>query len=131
MAGERTLYGSTVRVSLSQKGIIELDCSGIYQSQGIAESSAALISVEEAIQNAYEIHNAIISTDKVIIKAIDLEYVPVAYNENYDEVKLIPSWSMTLTYENDGSAKGEKVAAKSSVVTRMIFINAVTGEEIK
>lgn len=131
MAGERTLCGSTARASFSKKGIIELDCAGIYQSEGIAESPSTLISVEKAIQNAYEIQNAIISTDKVTVTAIDFEYVPVSYNKNYDEVKLTPTWSLTLTYERDVPSKGGKEASESSVGTRIIFINAITGDEIK
>ncbi len=131
MNGERNLMGSTVRVSLSKKGVSEFICYGIYEPLGIAESPSTLISVEKALQKAYEIHNAIITTDKVTVKAIDFEYVPVAYNKNYGEVKLTPAWSLALTYEHDKPSKDGKKALKSTKSTRMVFINAVTGEEIK
>lgn len=131
MAGERTLNGSTARVSFSTNGIIQLDCTGIYQQQGIADSVGTLISVEDALKNAYEIHNAVITTDKLTVTAINFEYVPVPYNNSYDEVKLTPAWSLTVSYERDVSSKGGKETSEKSIVTRMIFIDAITGEEIK
>lgn len=132
-ASERYLDGSTARVSFSRKGIIELSVMGVYQQQGVAEYPDTLIPVEKALQKAYEEHNAIISTDKVTVTAIDFEYVPVPYNDNYDEVKLTPAWSLTVAYErkSDKPSKDGKEASQSSVSNRMIFINAVTGEKIQ
>lgn len=133
-ANDRSLNGSTARVSYSRNGIIQLAFNGIYQQQGVAESPDTLISVEEALQKAFEKHNAIISTDKVTVSAVDFEYVPVPYNDNYDEVKLTPTWSLTLEYERDTTdkpSKDGKKGSKSRVSHRIIFINAVTGEEIQ
>ena len=132
-ASERVMNGSTARVSFSRKGIIELSFNGIYQQQGVAESPGALISVEEALQKAYEEQNAIISTDKVTVTAIDFEYVPVPYNKNYDEVKLVPAWCLTSSYERTTNkpSKDGKQDSQSNTRNRMIFINAVTGEEIR
>lgn len=134
-ASDRALNGSTARVSFSRKGIMELYFNGIYQQQGIAESPTSLISMEEAIQKAYEEHNAIISTDKVTVTSIDFEYVPIPYNKNYDEVKLIPAWSLSLTYERDNTSnkpsKDGKKDTHSNVGHGMVFINAVTGEQIQ
>lgn len=134
-ASDRALNGSTGRVAFSRSGIIELNFRGIYQQQGIAESPSTLIPMEEALQKAFEKHNAVISTDKATVTAIDFEYVPVPYNSNYDEVKLTPAWSMTLAYEKGNTSnkpsKDGKQDSKSSVGHRMIFINAVTGEEIQ
>ncbi|MGB8455952.1 MAG: hypothetical protein WCD89_27010 [Anaerocolumna sp.] len=137
-ASNRALNGSTARVAFSRNGIIQLNFNGIYQQQGIAESPSTLISVEEALREAYEEHNSIISTDKVTVTAVDFEYVPVPYNSNYDEVKLTPAWCLTLAYERDKTSnkpsnkpsKDGKQDSQSSVSNRMIFINAVTGEEI-
>lgn len=125
--GDRTLSGSTARSLLSAKGVIAFEETGICQATGVAESPDTIISPEQAIENAYEIQNSILSTDKVTVHKIDFEYVPVAYNGNYYEVKLTPAWSLTATYNGGISEKdGEEV-----MTTRMIYINAVTGEEIK
>lgn len=133
-ASDRALNGSTARVSFSRSGIIQLYFNGIYQQQGVAESPNTLIFMEEALQKAFEKHNAIISTDKVTVTAVDFEYVPVPYNSNYDEVKLTPAWCLTLAYERDKTSnkpsKDGKQDSQSSVSNKMIFINAVTGEEI-
>ncbi len=132
-ASDRALNGSTARVSFSRNGIIQLHFSGIYQQQGVAESPSTLISMEEALQKAYEEHNAIISTDKVTVTAIDFEYVPVPYNNNYDEVKLIPAWCLILSYERtiNKPSKDGKQDLQSSAGSSMMFINAITGEEIR
>jgi len=134
-ANERALNGSIARVSFSQKGIIHLYFNGIYQQQGVSESPSMLIPVEEALQKAYKKHNSIISTDKATVTAIDLEYVPVPYNSNYDEVKLTPAWCLTLAYKRNKTSnkplKDGKQDSQSSVSHRVIFINAVTGEEIQ
>jgi len=130
-ANERLLNGSTARISFSRKGIIQLYFNGIYQQQGVAESPNTLISVEDALQKAFEKHNAIISTDKVTVKAIDFEYVPVPYNSNYDEVKLTPAWCLTLDIESTKPSKDLKQGLQSSVSRRIMFINAVSGEEIQ
>ncbi|WP_455716530.1 hypothetical protein [Anaerosporobacter sp.] len=134
-ASDRALNGSTARIAFSRNGIIQLYFDGIYQQQGVAKSPNTLISVEEALQKAFEQNNAIISTDKVTVTAVDFEYVPVPYNSDYDEVKLTPAWSLTLEYESektsDKSSKAEKQDSQSSVGHGMIFINAVTGEDIQ
>jgi hypothetical protein len=132
---DRALNGSSARVSFSRCGIIQLYFNGIYQQQGVAESPNTLISMEEALQKAFEKHSAIISTDKVTVTAVDFEYVPVPYNSNYNEVKLTPAWCLTMAYKSDKTSnkpsKDGKQASKSSVSNRMIFINAVTGEVIQ
>lgn len=125
--GERTLIGSTARLFLSAKGVIAFEENGLCRTTGIAESPDKIISAEQAIENAYEIHNSILSTDKVTVHKIDFEYVPVAYNGNYYEVKLTPAWSLTLTYHSGISEKDRK----EEIISRMVYINAVTGEEIK
>ncbi len=125
--GERTLSGSTARVLVSAKGVIAFEENGLCRSTGISEASVAIISAEQAIENAYEMQNSILSTDKVTVHKIDFEYVPVAYNGNYNEVKLTPAWSLTADYNGGISEKdGEEV-----ITTQIVYINAVTGEEIK
>jgi hypothetical protein len=130
-ASERPISGSTARVSLSRNGIIHMNFNGIYQQQGIAKSPSTLISVEEAIQKAFEKHNAIISTDKVTVSAIDFEYVPVPYNSNKDEVKLTPAWCLISAYEMTSDKPSKDGKQDTDISYRMTFINAVTGEEIQ
>ncbi|MCH5265724.1 MAG: hypothetical protein J1F02_07475 [Lachnospiraceae bacterium] len=131
LSGERSLYGSVIKVLLSPKGIIEFECSGIYKSKGSAESPDVLISAEKAVQRAYEIYNSTISTDIITVNSIDFEYVPAAYNKNHNEVKLIPSWSLNLSYHYESSEKSKDKNSELKDINRMLYINAVNGEEIK
>lgn len=124
----RSISGSTVEVLLSKKGVIKFACYSIYEVKKIAESPATLLSAEQAIQKAYEIYDSVISTDKVTIKTIDFEYVPVAYNNNYNEVKLTPAWSMVLTCKGESEKEGK---SETYEINKILYINAVTGEEIK
>jgi hypothetical protein len=126
-AGERIVNGSNAKVYLSKKGVIYLQCSGIYQADSVAESPGTLITAEKILQKAYEIYDSFVSTQKVTVIAMDFEYAPVPYNKNYDEVKLTPAWTLTLSYENELSKNG----IDPDAVVRTITINAVTGEEIK
>lgn len=133
-ANERAMNGSTVTVAFSpRKGMLEVYLNGIYEQQGVAESPNALISLKEALYKAYEEQNAIISTDKVTVTAVDFEYVPVPYNKNYNEVKLVPAWCLTVSYELSIDKPSKDGKTNSSVSHRkgIIFINAVTGEKIQ
>lgn len=130
-ANERGMNGAFVEVQFSKSGIMELWCSSVYQQQSVAESPNAFLPVEKALQNAFDIENAVISSDKIKVTAIDFEYVPVPYNDNYEDVKLIPAWSLTLSDESTMPSKDGKGGTETSVYTRMLFINAVTGERIK
>ena len=48
-----------------------------------------------------------------------------------DSVKLVPAWSLTLQYDAAKPAKGEKNDGKTDSYKKIMFINAVTGEEIR
>ena len=130
-ANERGMNGAFIEVQFSKSGIMELSCSSVYQQQSVAESPNAFLPVEKALQNAFDIENAVISSDKIKVTAIDFEYVPVPYNDNYEDVKLVPAWSLTLSDESTMPSKDGKGGTETSVYTRMLFINAVTGERIK
>lgn len=120
--GKRDIPGSNIKVYLSKKGIFNFDASGIYKAQNVAESPTNLITAEEAIEKAFYLYDSIVTTDKVTVTDICFEYGFVPYNKNYDEVKLTPTWTLTLSYEND----------ENSIIRpcEIISINAVTGEQI-
>jgi hypothetical protein len=127
-ANERGMSGAFIEVQFSKNGIIKLNCSSVYQQQSAAESPSVFIPVEKALQNALDAQNAVISSEKTKVTAIDFEYVPVPYNDNFEDVKLVPAWSLTLSDEDTIPSKD---GTETSERTRMLFINAVTGEEIK
>lgn len=130
-ANERGMEGSVVEVSFSKKGIMELRYSAIYQMQSTDAAAGQLLSAEEALQKAADICNGSNSTDKITVTAADLEYVPTPYNDSYEDVKLVPAWSLTLQYDYAKPAKGEKNDGKTDSYKKIMFINAVTGEEIR
>ena len=130
-ANERGMSGAFIEVQFSKNGIIKLNCSSVYQQQSAAESPSVFIPVEKALQNALDAQNAVISSEKTKVTAIDFEYVPVPYNDNFEDVKLVPAWSLTLSDEDTIPSKDGKGGTETSERTRMLFINAVTGEEIK
>lgn len=130
-ANERDMEGSVVEVSFSKNGIMELHCSAVYQTQSTDEASNQLLTAEEALQKAADICNGSNSTDKITVTAIDFEYVPTPYNDSYEDVKLVPAWSLALQYDVTKPAKGEKSGSKTDNYMKIMFINAVTGEEIR
>ncbi|WP_455614971.1 hypothetical protein [Eisenbergiella sp.] len=130
-AKERGMEGSVVEVSFSKKGIIELRYSAAYRTQSTDAAASQLLSAEEALQKAADICNGSNSADKITVTAVDLEYVPTPYNDSYEDVKLVPAWSLTLQYDTAKPAKGEKDNGKTDSYKKIMFINAVTGEEIR
>lgn len=131
IAGERTMEGSTIKVLYSKNGIIELLCRGIYEQTDVLESYAfdELISVNDALKTVFENSNLILTTGSTTVTNISLEYVPVPYNKDYDKVKLTPAWCFALSAS--GQTKEEdNTHTTTDVMQDMIFIDAITGEEI-
>ena len=112
----RSCIGSNIKVYLSKNGIFYFDVDGIYQIGEVAETPDKLITVEEAIEKAFDEYNSIVTTDKVTVTEVRFEYAPIPYNSNYNEAKLTPVWTLTLSGD-DGSVT-------------FTMINAVTGEII-
>lgn len=132
-AGDRSISGSEVEVYLSKDGIFYFDARGLYLVNGVAESPDKLITPQEAIDKAFEIHNSIITTDKLVVEDVNFEYGFVPYNQNYDEIKLTPTWTLRLSYEIGNSYnKDDKKSGASGEdkLTQIMAINAVTGEKI-
>lgn len=131
--GDRSVPGSEIKVYFSKDGIFYFVAKGLYLMKGVAESPNRLITLQEAIEKAFEIHKSIITTDKLLVEDVNFEYGFVPYNQNYNEIKLTPTWTLRLSYEVEGSYSKEgksKKAINESKQTRIIAINAVTGEKI-
>ncbi len=128
---ERDMGGSVVEVSLSKNGIMELCCSHIYQKQSAEETITPLLTAEEALQKAAESDAVKNFPGEMTVIAMDLEYVPVPYNDNYEEVKLVPAWSLTLRCEETMPSKDVENAMETVTNTKMLFLDGAAGQEIK
>jgi hypothetical protein len=126
-ATDRIIEGTKIKIYLSKNGVIYMECGGIYQKQDVAEVHEEVVTVEDMLQKVLEINNSIIFSGKTVVMDINFEYVPVPYNENFNEVKLIPAWCIILG--NETSANNSKDT--NAVFGEVLFINAITGEEIK
>ena len=131
LAGERTMEGSTIKVLYSKNGIIELLCRGIYEQADVLESYAfdELISVNDALKTVFENSNLILTTGSTTVTNISLEYVPVPYNKDYDKVKLTPAWCFALS-SSVQTKEEDNTHTTTDVMQDIIFIDAITGEEI-
>lgn len=131
--GDRSISGSEVKVYFSKDGIFYFEARGMYLVKGTAESPDKLITAQEAIDKAFEIHNSIITTDKLVVEEVNFEYGFVPYNQNYDEIKLTPTWTLRLSYEIEDShsedGKNDKTSQEDKLI-EIMAINAVTGEKI-
>ncbi len=121
MSTGRHVQGANIRVHLNRDGVFYYESSGIMQMGQTDAKNEKLLTVQDAIDAAYDLHSSIISPYNVTMTQIELEYASVPYNDDYNEIMLVPSWIMLLDYSaDDGSHWIETLA-----------INAVTGEEIK
>ena len=117
LAETRTMYGSNIKVYLSENGIINFDLEGIYQVESVAESAENFITVQEALDKAYKEN---VLGIKLTVDEVRFEYAPIPYNSNYDEVKLTPVWTVHMN--------GTQVDGHALYDTMMI--DAITGEKI-
>ena len=121
MSTGRQVRGAHIRVHLNRDGIFYYESAGIMQMGQTETKTEKLLNVQEAIDIAYDLHSGIICTDSVVLSQIEFEYAAAPYNDDYDEIMLVPSWIMLMNYSSsDGSNWIET-----------LVINAVTGEEIK
>lgn len=131
MTTGRQMRGANIRVHLNRDGIFYYESAGIMQMGQTETKTEKLLTAQEAIDIAYDLHSGIISTDSdslaeiqltsVELTEIEFEYAPTPYNDNYNEIMLVPSWIIMMRYTSaDGSQWIETPA-----------INAITGEEIK
>lgn len=116
----RFMFGTNIKMYISKNGITYFSMNGVYQTEGIAESSQKVITVQEAMHKAFEVYNSVITTDKATVDEIRFEYAPIPYNSNDDEVKLTPVWTLHLSI----------VDADNFENYQTILIDAITGEKI-
>lgn len=127
---DRAVWGSVIKMYINNEGVFCFEASGIYQCTEIAESITAqqLISAQDAIDKVCELRQSYFNTEKVLVDSIQLEYVPVPYNKNTNEVMLVPAWNVGYTVTSSGVWEGE---TKEFSYKDVVMINAVTGEQIK
>jgi hypothetical protein len=121
MDGDRGMDGTVIKMCVSKKGVIYFYTSFLYDIQSVAETPNSLITAQEAVDKVFDAYNSIVTDEKLTVKEVKFEYVPVAYNDNLFEVKLTPSWTVVLSGD---------VGELEGIITHR-HINAVTGEEIK
>jgi hypothetical protein len=114
--------GSNIKVYYSKNGVIGMKWNGWYDVQETAESPDSLITVQDALDKAYEDFNSMQDSSKqIVIKEARFEYAVIPNVENTDEFNLVPSWSLIYSIKSDNS---------SDTVTNMLHVNAATGEII-
>ncbi len=121
MSTGRQVQSAYIRVHLNRDGIFYYESSGIMQMESTETEPQKLLTAQEAIDIAYNLYSSVISTDSAVLTEIAFEYASVPYNDDYDRIMLVPSWTIMLNYT---SADGHEWIETLSV-------NAVTGEEIK
>lgn len=118
--GDRGINGSVVTVYLSKKGIINFEARSVYEIEGVAETPKSILTPEQAVDKVFDIYNSFVTDEKITIREVRFEYMPIAYNDNLLEVKLTPAWLVVLSSD---------LSEDRGVITHR-RINAVTGEEI-
>lgn len=119
----RQVYGTNVRLYVSNKGVTYLNADGILEILSESEIAGNFISAEEAIDAAYKKFSSFVYDTPMLVTDAEFVYIAVPYNEAENEVMLVPAWDIILKY-NGGIYEGYDVYTS-------VTVDAVTGEEIK
>ncbi len=91
-----------LKVCYSKDGIFDFQTDSIYTVKKVDHTAKNLLTAEQALDKAYEEFTTVYTPAEITVEQMRFEYAPKAYNSNYDEVKLVPVWSM-IVYQKDNN----------------------------
>ena len=109
---KRFINGSNIKVCYSKDGIIDFQTDSIYTVKKVDHTAKNLLTAEQALDKAYEEFTTLYTPAEITVEQMRFEYAPKAYNSNYDEVKLVPVWSMIVYQKDNNPEADEKRAIK-------------------
>ena len=109
---KRFINGSNIKVCYSKDGIIDFQTDSIYTVKKVDHTAKNLLTAEQALDKAYEEFTTVYTPAEITVEQMRFEYAPKAYNSNYDEVKLVPVWSMIVYQKDNNPEADEKRAIK-------------------
>lgn len=119
----KIVMGSQIKVIYSKDGIIMLQTNIIYSKESVKQANQKLLTAEDALNKVPNAYKDIITSSKIKITGIHLEYVATLIGKSRMEFVMVPAWRFDM--EQQSNQTGDAVAV------RKLFINAVTGEMIK
>ena len=109
---KRFINGSNIKVCYSKDGIFDFQTDSIYTVKKVDHTAKNLLTAEEALDKAYKEFTTVYTPAEITVEQMRFEYAPKAYNSNYDEVKLVPVWSMIVYQKDNNPEADEKRAIK-------------------
>ena len=101
-----------LKVCYNKDGIIDFQTDSIYTVKKVDHTAKNLLTAEQALDKAYEEFTTVYTPAEITVEQMRFEYAPKAYNSNYDEVKLVPVWSMIVYQKDNNPEADEKRAIK-------------------
>lgn len=118
----KAVFGSQIKVIYSKDGIMRLDTNVIYQKNSVKQANQKLITAEAALNKVPNGYKDVITSSKIKITGIHLEYVATLIGKSRMEFVMVPAWRFDIQQSTE---------LANSVAVRKLFISAVTGEVIK
>ena len=109
---KRFINGSNIKVCYNKDGIIDFQTDSVYTVKKVDHTAKNLLTAEQALDKAYEEFTTVYTPAEITVEQMRFEYAPKAYNSNYDEVKLVPVWSMIVYQKDNNPEADEKRAIK-------------------
>lgn len=117
------LYSSKLYVSLSEKGIFDLDYQGAnYAIDRTEEQHDSCIPLDQAMSQVKAQYEQLVGTSAVTIKNIFFQYVPMNARAETGSCTLVPAW--IIQPQTTTTSDGEEVELYLDTIT----VNAITGE---
>lgn len=117
------LYSSKLYVSLSEKGIFDLDYLGAnYAIDRTEEQHDSCIPLDQAMSQVKAQYEQLVGTSAVTIKNIFFQYVPMNARAETGSCTLVPAW--IIQPQTTTTSDGKEIDLYLDTIT----VNAITGE---
>lgn len=122
--------GSRILGVVSEQGLINLYCTGLYDQIEETESNVSCISLEAALTQIKKKYEDILLTDPITITNISLEYVPLATDSDSTVFEFVPAWVFDTKQVFNNEAENGKEASQYESNYSVVIL-AEDGQELK
>ena len=118
---DKFLDGGKISILIDKNGVYQFVIEGaLYKQVSVKEENPKTLNIDQALDKVKDIYKDIITSDKIKIVEIRLNY-----SLDKEEPNLRPTWYFLAEIEG-----GSKKEGKEEDVTQEIYIDAITGEQI-
>ena len=117
---EKEVSSSIIYAVVNNSGIIYFECTGIYSNYADNGKADEIVTVESALENLIDYYKEVVYLEPVVIKKIELAYVPYVDKAGEKTFLIKPTWIFYI----------EKECSDGTSLRCCRYVDAVEGERI-